>query len=44
MDLSKATNEELMAECKKRGIYVLSESLIKLWANQDDERWNDYGE
>ena len=44
MDLSKVTNEELVAECKKRGISILSDSLIRLWTNQEDECWNDYGE
>lgn len=42
VDLDKATNKELMDECKKRGINILSESLIRLWSNPEDEVWDTY--
>lgn len=41
MDLSKATNKELYNECRKRGLSILSDTLIVLWDNKEDEIWND---
>jgi len=41
MDLSKATNKELYDECRKHKLFILSDSLIELWDNKQDECWND---
>lgn len=42
MDLSEATDEELYQECRKRGLSILSDVLIDLWDNKEDEHWNRY--
>jgi hypothetical protein len=37
MDLNQASDQELIDECKRRGINILSDALIRLWCNQEDD-------
>ena len=41
MDLSKATDDELIDECRKRKLSYLTPTLYKLWINPQDKCWDD---